>query len=371
MLLRDLHLGILLLLKNQLLPIDGNRFPNDHSTRGNYAAATLGETASEVFLLTKLLFFLEGSELSGRHGLAIAQLDDTGSVFKGLLGLLLNLLRGRLLGRWSLLGRRLLDHLGLLGYYLMGTRLGLALRLVDRSNLGLLLVCLVNHLLLLASRRSWWSFGDDRGLDAVLEVLEIVGIAGRFLSLRSGDLLGLHWALDRLRRLRLLLLLGCLLLRRLRNWCKLRWLRGSGGSSDDPSLGLTFGGAVGCGDQLRRTIGEGYNLLSRAGQNDVGSRCYDVLWLRWLLLLLKLLLWLLNDGRRSLDDLCSELWPSWTNLELAGDGDGRSHRGSWPSTRARSLLCPRTIVADSGNVLWILRNLLLRHGNRRSLGNLL
>lgn len=173
-LLGDLHLGVLLLLllEDELLAVDGYGFADDHAAGGAKAASSLGEAAAEVFLLAELLFFLERAELGGRHGLAVAQLDDAGGVIVRLLlgGLLLLLLRGllELLGLLGDLG--LLEHLGRL-------QLGLH-RLLGGG--WLLLVGLLVHLLLLlllgARRLSgvWGSFCDDGGLYAVLEIFEVV-----------------------------------------------------------------------------------------------------------------------------------------------------------------------------------------------------
>lgn len=127
-LLRDLHLGVLLLLllllEGHLLAVDGDRFANDHATGGHDAPAPLGESPTQVFLLAELLFFLELAELGGRHGLTVSELDDAGGVVKD----------GRLLeGRGLLLLR-----LGLLLLLLLLGRLWKWLRLLLNDLLGLL-----------------------------------------------------------------------------------------------------------------------------------------------------------------------------------------------------------------------------------------
>lgn len=218
MLLGDLHLGVLLLLllledELLLLAVHGNRFADDHSAGRRVAAATLGEPAAEVFLLAELLLLLERAELGRGHGLAVAELDDAGRVVELLLGgwlLDLLLLRGWWWG--GLLGDCLLVHLGRLLHRLRGRRLvGLLIQL--------LLLLLLGGGARLGGRRR--RFGDDRRLDAVLEVFEIVRVAGGFLGRggggRGSDLFNRHL---------LLLLLGWLRLRlrRLGNRGQLRWL---------------------------------------------------------------------------------------------------------------------------------------------------
>lgn len=83
MLLGDLHLGVLLLLEDELLAVQGNRFADDHSPGRGVAATALAKAAAEVFLLAQLLLLLERAELGSRHGLAVAQLDDAGGVVEG------------------------------------------------------------------------------------------------------------------------------------------------------------------------------------------------------------------------------------------------------------------------------------------------
>lgn len=125
MLLGDLHLGVLLLLlllEGHLLAVDGDRFADDHATGGHDAAASLGESPAQVFLLAELLFFLELAELGGRHGLTVPELDDAGGVVED----------GRLLEGWGLL----LLRLGLLLLLLRCLRKWLRLLLNDL--LGLL-----------------------------------------------------------------------------------------------------------------------------------------------------------------------------------------------------------------------------------------
>lgn len=106
----------------------------------------------------------------------------------------------------------MLVHLGRLLHRLGGRRLvGLLVQL-------LLLLLLGGGARLCGRRRR---FGDDRRLDAVLEVFEIVRVAGGFLGRgggRGSDLFN--------RNLLLLLLLGWLRLRlrRLGNRGQLRWL---------------------------------------------------------------------------------------------------------------------------------------------------
>lgn len=230
MLLGDLHLGVLLLLllleDELLLPVHGYGFADDHTAAGGEsAAAALRETAAEIFLLAELLFFLERPELCGRHGLAVAQLDDAGGVVVRLWGGLLRLLLLNLLG-WL---RGLLQHLGRLQL------LGLHRRLLLGGG-WLLLVGLIGHLGLLGGGRLgsiWGSFRDDRGLNAVLKVFQIVrGVAGRFLGSGGNGgcgLLGINGLLLRLGLLGLLRLRWWLLLGLLRDRCQLGWLSGCGG----------------------------------------------------------------------------------------------------------------------------------------------
>lgn len=104
----------------------------------------------------------------------------------------------------------MLVHLGRLLHRLRGRRLvGLLIQLL------LLLLCGGGARLGGGRRR----FGDDRRLDAVLEVFEIVRVAGGFLG-RGGGGRGS----DLFNRDLLLLLLGWLRLRRLGNRGQLWWL---------------------------------------------------------------------------------------------------------------------------------------------------
>lgn len=190
----------------------------------------------------------------------------------------------------------------------------------------------------------------------------------------------------RINRLLLLLLLGLLgllglrqrLLLLLGRWllgyrCQLGWLGGCGGG-ENSSL-LSFCRVVCGGDELRRTIRQGDDLLARAGKDDVGSWCGNVLRLVLDKHLLLLLLGLLNDGwlsyDRGLNDF-GELRSLRANLDLAWGNGGYRGDGSCPWTRG-CFWCARTIVADSGHVLGVLRHrllLLLRGDGDRRLWNL-
>lgn len=209
----------------------------------------------------------------------------------------------------------------------------------------------------------WWSFRDDSRLDAVFEVFQIVRISGGFLSRGGGYLLrSFNW--------RLLLLLGWLRLRlglrlrsRLGDRSQLRWL-GAGRGGEYSSLSLCFCSVVRGGYKLRGTISQGDDLLSRAGKDDVGTGRGYILRLGKYLLLG----WLLNHGRRlpnnrGLNNF-GKLRSLRTNLDLTGGNGGHRNGGSSAWT-GRGFRHPRAIVANSSQVCWVLRDLLLsRDGDR-------